>query len=71
MEIKIFYTIWICLDLTGLLLMTFRSDVDKFRNEAHFIMTKGTFAHKITYVLIAMVLLPLTIPRSIQELLRK
>jgi hypothetical protein len=71
MEIKIFYIIWVCLDLTGLLLMTFRSDVDKFRNEAHFIMTKGTFAHKITYVLIAITLLPLTIPRSIQELLRK
>jgi hypothetical protein len=71
MEIKIFYIIWVCLDLTGLLLMTCRSDVDKFRNEAHFIMTKGTFAHKITYVLIAIVLLPLTIPRSIQEFLRK
>ena len=71
MEIKILFIVWVCLDLTGLLLMTFRSDVDKFKNEAHFIMSKGTFLHKVTYTLIALVLLPFTIPYSIQELLRK
>jgi hypothetical protein len=71
MEIKILLLLWACLGFTGLLLMSFRRDVDKFRSEAHFIMTKGTFAHKITYVFIAIVLLPFTIPHSIQELLRK
>lgn len=68
MEIKIFLLYWFCLSLIGLLLMSFRQDVNKFRNEAHFIITKGTFAHKITYIFIAFIFLPLTIPNSIKEL---
>ena len=71
MEIKTLILFWSFLGLIGLMLMTLRRDVDKIKNEAHFIMTKGTFAHKITYVLIAFVILPLTILKSIQELLRK
>jgi uncharacterized membrane protein YdjX (TVP38/TMEM64 family) len=71
MEIKILFISWFSLGLIGLVLMNFRSDVDKFRSEAQFIMSKGTFFHKVTYVLIAIVLLPFTIPYSIQEMLKK
>jgi hypothetical protein len=71
MEIRITLFIWFCLALLGLLLMSLRNDANKYRSDAYFIMTKGTFLHKVIYVLIAFFLLPFTIPKSIKLLLKK
>ena len=70
MEIKILLFIWGCLGLFGLMLISFRPDVDKFINEANFIMKNSILSHKITYILLAIIFLPLTIPSSIEILLK-
>lgn len=71
MEIKFFIIIWLILVFLGCCLMYARTDVGKVISEAHFIMTKGTFFHKTTYLIIAFLLLPLTIPYSVKQLLKR
>lgn len=63
--------IWLVLAIIGVGLMYARTDVSKVKSEAHFIMTKGTFIHKITYLIIAFLLLPLTIPYSLKQLFKR
>lgn len=70
MEIKIFFILWFFLALVGLSLMSLRNDSDKYKVEAYFIFTKGTLLHKLTYVVIALALLPLSIFYSLKELLK-
>jgi hypothetical protein len=63
-----FTTIWFSLSLVGGVLILIRDDSAKLMNDAHFIITKGTFLHKVTYIGVALILLPFTIPKSIQHL---
>lgn len=65
----LFISIWSSLSFVGGILMLLRDDSSKLIHDAEFIMTKGTFLHKITYVVIAILLLPFSIPKSIQNLL--
>lgn len=73
MEIKYIYvfTVWFFLNVIGLMLMNLRKDVEKYRNEANFIMSKGTGLHKATYLLMLWIILPFTIPFSIKEFLNQ
>jgi hypothetical protein len=74
MEIRILFyglTIWFALNLIGLGLMFFRTDAEKYRKEADFILSKGTFAHKLTFVAMTWLILPFTIPYSIKNILNK
>ena len=65
----LFISIWSSLSFIGGILMLLRDDSSKLIHDAEFIMTKGTFLHKITYVFIAILLLPFSIPKSIQNIL--
>lgn len=72
MEIKfVIYglIVWFFFNLLGLGLMNFRKDVDKYRSEANLIMSKGTFAHKLTFVIMTWLILPFTIPYSVKHIL--
>jgi hypothetical protein len=72
METKFYVFIcWLSLSLIGLFLVSMRNDADKLQSEAHFIMTKGTLIHKLTYITIAFVLLPFTIPYSLKHFFKK
>jgi len=71
MEIKFFMIIWLLLAMIGCCLMYLRTDVGKLISEANFIMTKGTFIHKTTYLIIAFLLLPITIPYSLKQLFKR
>jgi hypothetical protein len=71
MEIKFLIFIWLVLAMIGCCLMYLRTDVGKLISEANFIMTKGAFIHKTTYLIIAFLFLPITIPYSLRELLKR
>jgi len=68
---KLFISIWSILSFIGGLLILTREDSSKLLNDANFIMTKGKFIHKVTYVLIAVFLLPFTILSSINHLSKR
>ena len=67
----IFFSVWFSFSLFGGVLILFREDSTKLLGDAQFIMTKGAFLHKVTYVLIAIFLLPFSIPRTIEHLIRR
>jgi hypothetical protein len=71
MEIKILTFVWLCLVVIGFVLMTLRNDVWQYWNEFNFVMTRGTIYHKITYVLLAILILPFSIIYSLQEIFNK
>lgn len=71
MEIKILTFVWLCLVTFAFILMTLRNDVDQYYQEFNFIMTRGTIYHKITYVLLAILILPFSIIYSLQEIFNK
>ena len=70
-NIILFTSIWFSLSFLGGILMLIREDTSKLMHDAHFIMTKGTFLHKVTYVVLAVLLLPFTIPSSIKNLAKR
>lgn len=67
----LFMSIWFSLSFLGGVLILLRDDSSKLLLDAHFIMTKGLFLHKVTYVVIAILLLPFTILKSIKHLSKK
>jgi hypothetical protein len=71
MEIKILTFVWLCLVVIGFVLITLRNDVWQYWNEFNFVMTRGTIYHKITYVLLAILILPFSIIYSLQEIFNK
>jgi hypothetical protein len=68
MEIKFIFYIWFLLIVLGLTLILIRKDLESVKREGIFIMQKGRFYHKLLYVLIMCILLPLSIPYSIIKL---
>lgn len=70
-NLMFFFSVYISLSIIGGVLIFMRDDTSKLIHDANFIMTKGTFLHKVTYIVIAIILLPFSIPQSIQYLYRK
>ena len=72
MEIEVLFyitIIWLTLNIIGIGLMYFRNDAEKYRKEADFILSKGTIAHKITFLFVSWFILPFTIPYSIKNII--
>lgn len=65
----IFAVVWIGLCVIGAFLIYYvRKDGDKYVQDAQFIFSKGTFWHKLTYVLLCLLILPLSIVTSLKKI---
>jgi hypothetical protein len=66
-----FYIVWFLLMWVGFLLLTLRNDYYKIRKEIEFVIFKGTIYHKITIIVLAPIVLPISIYFSIRNIKNK